>query len=272
MRHPPPSPISQQSSEVIGAQLIHESGLVFSCSSLTPLTPGTCFNVTGNTTANCERFSINLNAVQRGNGHRDIALHINPRLPQNYIVRNCLCNGTWGTEEVTSPLPFRLRRGHPFAVQVLCTETDYYIAVDGRHFAAFRHRLPYQKVSSLQVFGDVTHVQVDQLSIMQYPDSLCGNNGGNSIMAAADNEDPISDALWHKVDNVTASQLIVDRNRFMTMTKTENSLVSAVRHLYLLPTNSHKTNYIPKKNRRCLSTVSCNHRFASVNRCTFTAP
>lgn len=187
---------------MIGAQLIHEAGLVFSCSSLTPLTPGTCFNITGTTTLNCERFSVDLCTAPTGGGgsgtansiivgqHRNslggglfsaaqqqqrqnIALHINPRLPQNYVVRNCRVAGSWGKEEVTSPLPFLLRRGRAFAMQVLVTETEYFIAVDGRHFAAFRHRLPYAKVNSLQVYGDVLDVQVDQLSILQYPDQVC---------------------------------------------------------------------------------------------------
>lgn len=169
-----------QSSEMIGAQLIAEAGLVFSCSSLSALTPGTCFNISGHTAPNCERFSVNLLAPPKsrsssssGRGREpDIALHINPRLPQNYIVRNCRVAGSWGTEEVTSPMPFRLRRGAPFAMQLLVTEADYYLSVDGEHFASFRHRLPYGKVTALQVCGDVIDVQVDQLSILGYPETL----------------------------------------------------------------------------------------------------
>lgn len=217
-----------QSSEVIGAQLIHEAGLVFSCSSLSPLTPGTCFNVTGHTTPNCERFSINLNIQHPRSGQRDIALHINPRLPQNYIVRNCMCNGTWGTEEVTSPLPFRLRRGHAFAVQVLCTETDFFIAVDGRHFAAFRHRLPYHKVTGLQVFGDVTHVQVDQLSVLQYPDNLCASNGNESSTSST-TVGRTNDAFWQPVENVSAAQVRQEHGRLMAMTRSSSSDMVSVR-------------------------------------------
>lgn len=167
--------VPPQSSEMIGAQLIAEAGLVFSCSSLSALTPGTCFNVSGHTALNCERFSVNLLAQSRGGGggrEPDIALHINPRLPQNYIVRNCRMAGKWGAEEVTSPMPFRLQRGAPFAMQLLVTEAEYYLSVDGEHFASFRHRLPFGKVTALQVCGDVLDVQVDQLSILGYPETM----------------------------------------------------------------------------------------------------
>lgn len=52
--------------------------------------PGVCFVITGVILKTCERFSINLVSA----GHKqDIALHLNPRLPQNYIVRNSKING-----------------------------------------------------------------------------------------------------------------------------------------------------------------------------------
>lgn len=115
------------------------------------------------------RFSVNL---ALGLHSRDVALHINPRLPQNYIVRNCKINGTWAKEEVTSAMPFSLKRGEPFAMQVLVTESEYYISVNGFHFAAYKHRIPYARVTCLQVRGDVTDVNVEQLDIVQYPDKL----------------------------------------------------------------------------------------------------
>lgn len=102
-------------------------------------------------------------------------MHINPRLPQNYIVRNCKINSYWGNEEVTSALPFSLNRGDKFAMQILCTETEYYLSLNGQHFASFRHRLPYNRVNCLQVKGDVMDVQVEQLSVMAYPDKMSGS-------------------------------------------------------------------------------------------------
>lgn len=121
------------------------------------------------------RFTINLAIGTTG---REIAFHINPRLTQKYIVRNCKIDNEWGSEEVTSALPFRLKSDQQFSVQVLITESDYFFSVNGQHFASFRHRVPYTKVTCLQVFGDVTQVQVDQLAILQYPDRMIAGEGG----------------------------------------------------------------------------------------------
>lgn len=105
-----------------------------------------------------------------GHLHKDIALHINPRLPQNYIVRNSKINGYYGKEEVTSPMPFTLERGKPFAIQVLVTEEEYFISVNGLNFAFYKHRVPYQRVTCIQVLGDVADVEVKQLPIQEYPE------------------------------------------------------------------------------------------------------
>lgn len=51
---------------------------------------GTSFIISGVVLKSCERFSINiLSATHK----QDIALHFNPRLPQNYIVRNSKISG-----------------------------------------------------------------------------------------------------------------------------------------------------------------------------------
>lgn len=52
--------------------------------------PGTCFIVSGIVLRTCERFSINILSTAH---KQDVALHFNPRLPQNYIVRNSKING-----------------------------------------------------------------------------------------------------------------------------------------------------------------------------------
>lgn len=52
--------------------------------------PGTSFVISGVILRTCERFSINILSVSN---RQDIALHVNPRLPQNYIVRNSKISG-----------------------------------------------------------------------------------------------------------------------------------------------------------------------------------
>lgn len=143
--------------------------LVFARDDLTDLRPGTSFTIHGHILHTCERFSINLILNTPA---KDVALHINPRLPQNYIVRNCKINKSWGTEEVTSALPFILLRGEPFSVQILITESEYYISINGKHFASFRHRLPYEKVTRLDVKGDVSDIRMEQQNVHEYPDRM----------------------------------------------------------------------------------------------------
>lgn len=141
------------------------------------------------------RFSINLTS---GPFNKDIALHINPRLPQNYIVRNCKINSYWGNEEVTSALPFSLNRGDKFAMQILCTETEYYLSLNGQHFASFTHRIPYNRVNCLQVKGDVMDIQVEQLSVLSYPDKMSENESSavKLIEYISDNDlDKLNDSL-----------------------------------------------------------------------------
>jgi Galactoside-binding lectin len=44
------------------------------------------------------------------------------------------------------------------------------LAVNGKHFAAFRHRLPYAKIKGIEVKGDVSDIQVDQIHVDKYPE------------------------------------------------------------------------------------------------------
>ncbi|KAH8284474.1 hypothetical protein KR044_004103 [Drosophila immigrans] len=134
-----------------------------------PLVEGVSFTFTGNIPINCERFSINF---VYNNEARDIALHINPRLPQNYIVRNTKVYEVWGREEVSSALPFLLRRGDQFAIQVLITNACYMISINGHHFAEYSHRLPYGEVEILEVKGDVEDIQMERTVVKSYPKRL----------------------------------------------------------------------------------------------------
>lgn len=97
-------------------------------------------------------------------------MHVNPRLPQNYIVRNTKTGGSWQQEEVTSAQPFTLKRGHPFGIQIHVTESDYLISVNGLHYTLYKHRVPYQRVTTLQVVGGVSDVQMQQTPVEIYPD------------------------------------------------------------------------------------------------------
>ncbi|XP_023165754.1 galectin-9 isoform X3 [Drosophila hydei] len=130
------------------------------------LCEGVSLTFSGKISIHCERFSINF---MYNNESRDVALHINPRLPQNYIVRNTKVRGVWGREEVSSALPFLLRRGDRFSIQVFITDACYMISINGNHFAEYSHRLPLNGVQILDVKGDVEDVEMKRAVVQAYP-------------------------------------------------------------------------------------------------------
>jgi len=142
------------------------------------------------------RFSINL---VHNNETRDVALHINPRLPQNYIVRNTKVQDIWGSEEVSSALPFLLSRGDKFSIQVLVTEACYMISVNGQHFATYTHRIPYRNVSILEVKGDVGNVEMQRTLVLNYPQRLPESGAKNIELHIDDEVDEIDASVEETV-------------------------------------------------------------------------
>lgn len=44
------------------------------------------------------------------------------------------------------------------------------LAINNRHFGSFAHRLPYRKINSLEVKGDVKEVAIDRMFRDKYPE------------------------------------------------------------------------------------------------------
>lgn len=90
------------------------------------------------------------------------------------MVRNSKVNGFWGEEErCSAALPFVLHRDSTFLIQILVTQKNYSISVNGRHFCQYSHRLPFHLVNSLEVKGHVTNVSCEQSFISEYPEPAC---------------------------------------------------------------------------------------------------
>lgn len=70
---------------------------------------------------------------------------------------------------------YDLFRGHRFLIEILINETEFLISVNGRHFAAFAHRIPYKKINAIEVKGDVKEVAIEQLVRDHYPDVPVSN-------------------------------------------------------------------------------------------------
>ncbi|KAM8952254.1 galectin-4-like [Pelodytes ibericus] len=105
-----------------------------------------------------QRFHINLKVTTTN----DIALHFNPRMGENSVVRNSQLRGSWGHEERSQPFnPFM--PGQYFDISIRCGPARFKIFVNGQHFCDFAHRLPsFQMIDGLEIGGNVV------LSLVQF--------------------------------------------------------------------------------------------------------
>ncbi|XP_017761234.1 PREDICTED: collagen alpha-1(I) chain-like [Eufriesea mexicana] len=117
------------------------------------LIPGKMVKVQGKVPTDAVRFAVNYQLGPSLNPRDDIAIHVAPRFPEGFITRNHIESMTWGAEENTGPM--WIQPGQEFEILLLCDHTCYKIAINGRHFTEFVHRLPYQKVTHLVIDGDV---------------------------------------------------------------------------------------------------------------------
>lgn len=127
------------------------------------LSPGKMVKIQGTATPDAVRFAINYQLGPNINPRDDIALHLSPRFPEGIITRNNISNMSWGPEENGGPMVFQ--PGQDFEVILLCEPLQFRIAINGRHFTEFAHRLPYQKVTHLVIDGDVEIKSISYESI-----------------------------------------------------------------------------------------------------------
>lgn len=119
--------------------------------------PNKLIQIIGTVPENSNRFHINLQKGSDLDNGSDISMHMSIRFnehgSEDVVVRNHRKDETWGNEERFGT--FMLARGCPFEMVILCTKTEWKIALNGVHFASFVHRLDLSDVDHLTVQGDV---------------------------------------------------------------------------------------------------------------------
>jgi len=113
------------------------------------LTPGKVITINGHVGHGADRLTFNL-LTHSGN----IALHINPRLPENVTVRNSLINSGWGNEEKHGPMIFQ--QGAPYELTIQACPDKYMIHINGHPAFHFAHRVPLQEVARLEIQGQMS--------------------------------------------------------------------------------------------------------------------
>ncbi|XP_052386285.1 galectin-3-like isoform X7 [Carassius gibelio] len=109
--------------------------------------------IVGEVKPNANNITINL---KRGN---DIAFHLNPRFNEGgrqAIVRNSLIGNQWGREEREVP-SFPFVPGKPFELKILCTDTEFKVAVNKSHLLEYKHRIrELNQIRDLSIYSDVS--------------------------------------------------------------------------------------------------------------------
>ncbi|XP_046719934.1 uncharacterized protein LOC124395478 [Silurus meridionalis] len=82
----------------------------------------------------------------------NIAFHFNPCIGQD-VYMNSFRNGKWETQETAPKNPFE--KGITFKLFLVITVEAYEIYVNDFKLCTFKHRIPLEKVSTLNILGDV---------------------------------------------------------------------------------------------------------------------
>ncbi|XP_058606812.1 uncharacterized protein lgals4 [Onychostoma macrolepis] len=114
------------------------------------LREGMALYMKGVVPTNADRFEINFKTGQSSSD--DFAFHFNPRMDQK-VAMNSMINGNFGTEESVSDNPFK--KGQPFEMFTVIKSEGYQVYVNGKDLYTFKHRIPLEKVSTLNISGDV---------------------------------------------------------------------------------------------------------------------
>ncbi|CDW55930.1 Gal-bind lectin domain containing protein [Trichuris trichiura] len=128
---------------------------------------GLIIRIAGEVPEDARWFAINLQNGTVMHPRSDIVLHISPRFDGAFfrVVRNSLVNERWGNEETAGHFPFKL--GEQFEVLILVEHEGYKIAVNGEHYAEYRHRLPFATVNAIVIDGDVTLYAVETQAVLK---------------------------------------------------------------------------------------------------------
>lgn len=124
----------------------------------TPCVPGLRLTLTGCIGDEADRIAINLDAAPTFKlKHKAYAelenccFHLNPRFPDNCVVRNSMIDGKWGEEERDGAVPFV--KGQEFELKIECRSEDFVVFVNNRKFVCYRHRIHPSAVVGLSLKG-----------------------------------------------------------------------------------------------------------------------
>ncbi|XP_056099958.1 uncharacterized protein lgals4 [Rhinichthys klamathensis goyatoka] len=114
------------------------------------LREGMALYLQGVVPTNADRFAINFKTGSSDTD--DTAFHFNPRMGSN-VAMNSFRDGKWESAESVSDNPFK--KGEAFEMFTVIKSEGYQIYVNGKEQYTFKHRIPLEKVSAININGDV---------------------------------------------------------------------------------------------------------------------
>ncbi|XP_042630715.1 uncharacterized protein lgals4 isoform X3 [Cyprinus carpio] len=140
--------VSTVQSEIL--QPVQNPNLPYVAPILGGLREGMALYLQGVVPTNADQFEINFKTGPSSND--DMAFQFKPRMDQK-LAMNSIINGSWGTEESVSDNPFK--KGEAFEMFTVIKSEGYQVYVNGKELYTFKHRIPLEKVSTLNISGDV---------------------------------------------------------------------------------------------------------------------
>ncbi|KAL7845523.1 hypothetical protein AOLI_G00237150 [Acnodon oligacanthus] len=114
------------------------------------LSPGMALYFQGVVNPDANEFVINHKLGPKDGD--DIAFHFNPRI-NNSVVRDSFRNGRWENPEETKGCP--LGMGSAFDIFIVIKTDGYEVYINGQKNCFFKHRMPIDKVTTLNIRGHV---------------------------------------------------------------------------------------------------------------------
>ncbi|XP_053291218.1 galectin-3b [Pleuronectes platessa] len=109
--------------------------------------------IAGTVKHNPNKFTVDLLAS------KDLAFHFNPRFNdygKKVLVRNSFIGGSWGKEE-REVKHFPFVPGQAFEIKIMCTNTEFKVAVNNSHLLEYKHRVrDLRSINSIGINYDLT--------------------------------------------------------------------------------------------------------------------
>uniref|UniRef100_G3NIT2 Galectin n=1 Tax=Gasterosteus aculeatus TaxID=69293 RepID=G3NIT2_GASAC len=110
--------------------------------------------IVGTINPKADKVTVDLSSAQ------DLAFHFNPRFNEGgkkTIVRNSCISTKWGKEERDLSGSFPFTAGQPFEMKIMCTNTEFKVAVNNSHVLSYKHRVGnLNSINRLSIYNDLT--------------------------------------------------------------------------------------------------------------------